>query len=696
MQQEALNRLALIQNKVAAIMTQSYELHEYPIPRLFIVLPKESASRTETLGRGIKNLFANQFSLHFLCECGEHTKAVNGQPTNPNLKHEIHIARHEGYDIDRPNEFFDKYGSYILTLLQMLKYGIAIAGVVVPPLGKLNIVDAVEDTLGDINTVLQDLGPKVDSSIAYIEGLTGAQSRLVSSESTSTSVGLDGLEALEGADLRQLESFLKTSDSGRVLGNLYRIVTSDGHVKWVCLDHYRENYRAKAAQDLRDAIQGLEGGYDESTGSVSVDLSTPIAARNFYMALASSRCVQSLKVCFRWAPSMQDLRELRDVVKSTNIIEVTVNKTPFGMPRSDVFNNGRRSDPLLQMMSSGNIQSFSLYGWDEGFLGRIGAIPMTLTVRKFRIYIESEDNWQKRIPRLVSILQASPVLSCLLLGARKIDDYADRLLPALEKAKLPRAFEVVIGSDGYSRVSFNVEAHTGRVWSIDVLYRSYSHTKFLYHPSVRNIHFDERGRLTPPLNGLRQCLRNNTGLESVKVDCSSDNFIEWLQRIHRVFTDCPQQTPQLHFSDSKSTSSTSNIQDLSTTVIHLDRLSNKDLSAGYLGAVQDDWTFTVNMLVLSAYTTPTNITFLARFLQMRLGRLSVPALELTIDDESDPTIVPPLIKLLEECQALQDTRVQLDLNYAGTIQLFTDISPQDAARLLTIINSTGLKSNLSP
>ncbi|KAG0195732.1 hypothetical protein BGX33_002694, partial [Mortierella sp. NVP41] len=63
MQREALDRLALIQNKVAAIMIQSYELHEYPIPRLFIVLPKESTSRTETLSRGANNVFATQFKL---------------------------------------------------------------------------------------------------------------------------------------------------------------------------------------------------------------------------------------------------------------------------------------------------------------------------------------------------------------------------------------------------------------------------------------------------------------------------------------------------------------------------------------------------------------------------------------------------------------------------------------------------------
>lgn len=132
-----------------------------------------------------------------------------------------------------------------------------------------------------------------------------------------------------------------------MLWNLYRIVTSDGHVKWVCLDHYRENYRAKAAQDLQDVIQEIRGEYDESTGSVSVRLFTPIVARNFYTALASSRSVQSLEVRFKWASSIQDFRDLRDAIKSTNIMEVTIKKG-YGFPLSDFFNNGRRSDLLFR------------------------------------------------------------------------------------------------------------------------------------------------------------------------------------------------------------------------------------------------------------------------------------------------------------------------------------------------------------
>jgi len=54
---------------------------------------------------------------------------------------------------------------------------------------------------------------------------------------------MDTNEELEGADLRQLGLFLKIKDKNRVLGNLYRIVTGEGHVKFI--DHYRENYHKK-------------------------------------------------------------------------------------------------------------------------------------------------------------------------------------------------------------------------------------------------------------------------------------------------------------------------------------------------------------------------------------------------------------------------------------------------------------------
>ncbi|KAK3840919.1 MAG: hypothetical protein J3R72DRAFT_170275 [Linnemannia gamsii] len=323
MQQQALDRLALIQNKVAAIMTQTYELHEYSIPRLFIVLPKEGDSTvTEKLGRGFRNVFVKQFKLYFLCECGEHTKpavvvnksitnsasSINNNPdsTGNKLKHEVHVARHEGYDLDHPTEFFEKYGVYVLTLLQMLKYGVTIAGVVVPPLAHLSLGDGADAVQKGADNLFTNMGVRVNNAIEYLQGLSTVPEQQSSDKEgdRAASSQLGGLEALEGADLRQLGTFLRNKDDAQVFGNLYRIVTSDGHVKWVCLDHFYQNYRSKTMKELRDTVESNEGHYDEHTGHVTVKLASLITARQFYSALAQSRFVNELDVTLLWETTL--------------------------------------------------------------------------------------------------------------------------------------------------------------------------------------------------------------------------------------------------------------------------------------------------------------------------------------------------------------------------------------------------------
>jgi hypothetical protein len=43
MQKEAIDRLVILQKHAKAILTQTFELHEYPIPRLFIILPVDQS-----------------------------------------------------------------------------------------------------------------------------------------------------------------------------------------------------------------------------------------------------------------------------------------------------------------------------------------------------------------------------------------------------------------------------------------------------------------------------------------------------------------------------------------------------------------------------------------------------------------------------------------------------------------------------
>ncbi|KAF9079037.1 hypothetical protein BGX23_005287, partial [Mortierella sp. AD031] len=226
MQQQTLDRLALIQNRVQAILVQNYELCEYPIPRLFIVLPKDPTRWDPS------RLIQNKFRLYFLCECGDHTRSSQSTSnTNNSLPHHIHLAKHEGYDLESPTEFFRQYGSYVLDLLNMLKYGAMVAGLAVPALVPLRLATTVDQLKGSLNHFAYNIEPSINQAIDYLQALSTAEKPRNMQEGNEPSYA-DGLEALEGADLRRLGMFLRDKDKDRVLGNLYRIVTTEGHVKW--------------------------------------------------------------------------------------------------------------------------------------------------------------------------------------------------------------------------------------------------------------------------------------------------------------------------------------------------------------------------------------------------------------------------------------------------------------------------------
>ncbi|KAF9579430.1 hypothetical protein BGW38_004308, partial [Lunasporangiospora selenospora] len=152
-------RLDRVRSSVQPFLSQRYSVHEYTVPRLFIVLPdpvyeaaeleREAAavtgagedpspgtpaaengpgkisSGTKSPGPGQSPIsndekMAPRFRLFFLCECSPSFTL----PLGSGLNH-LHIAKHVGYAVDpgRSEEFFVQYGSTILTLLIYLKYG---------------------------------------------------------------------------------------------------------------------------------------------------------------------------------------------------------------------------------------------------------------------------------------------------------------------------------------------------------------------------------------------------------------------------------------------------------------------------------------------------------------------------------------------------------------------------------------------
>ncbi|KAF9964022.1 hypothetical protein BGZ70_007028 [Mortierella alpina] len=298
LQIQALGQLAVLQSRVQAVLTQNYELHEYPIPRLFIVLPQYPS------GWDILKPFTEKYRLYFLCECGEHTRAAK---------------------INRPNDFFEQYGPYILTILKMLKFGLSVASVAVPAVAHLMNADALDHAAKSLEHLKNCLEPGMDQVISKIEKDSTDEGEPVKDFADQ----VENKEALEGADLRKLETFLKNKDENKVLGNLYRTVTDEGHVKWVCMDHYRENYNQMAAEAFRRAVDSLGGTFDENNGLVRVKLRSREMANQFYMALRNARSVHELDIVLDWACTGTDIQALEDALRRSAVAILHVDVQEF-------------------------------------------------------------------------------------------------------------------------------------------------------------------------------------------------------------------------------------------------------------------------------------------------------------------------------------------------------------------------------
>ncbi|KAI8600992.1 hypothetical protein EDD21DRAFT_404805 [Dissophora ornata] len=342
--EKALKRLAVIQGRVEAILTQTYELHEYPIPRLFIVLPKKPSNWDPV------NILNNQFRLHFLCECGEHTRALDDKSSK--IQHHIHVSKHDGYDLQRPKEFFQKYGRYILTLLEMIKYGVTIAGIVIPALAAVSAHGANDRLKGPLKAISE---ADVNQAIEYLQCITDKDSDDLIKDNQAESFA--GLKALEGAGLRHLEAFIKSKDNHRVLGNLYRIISHDGHVKWICIDHFRSTYQQNEQQAFADIVGVNGGSYDPRLGEVVINLESKFGVAQLYGALAKAKCVDELDITFSWKFSTSDLQEFEGALKESRISILRLDLRRFQTSHdSKLFSESTRYEILSRIIEHPNMK----------------------------------------------------------------------------------------------------------------------------------------------------------------------------------------------------------------------------------------------------------------------------------------------------------------------------------------------------
>ncbi|KAG0352228.1 hypothetical protein BGZ54_002896, partial [Gamsiella multidivaricata] len=442
---QLLLRAADNDRNLGVLLTQTYELHEYPIPRLFVVLPKTPSFRDK-----VASPATHQFRLYFLCECGSHTMKNNSR-----VSHDIHFAKHEGYDLARPTEFFEKYGPYVVAMLQLIKLGFIVLSIAAPALAHLDASDQVEQIQKAIEEGGEGMRTLLGNTINSIQRLTGD-----TYDEIATVADLEKLEPLKGHELRQLESYLKDHDQKRALGNLTRIVVAGGHVKWVCSDH-RGDCQSLSQRRLREVVRLNGGKLSMVGGRVVITISSKTIAKEFYESMLMASGIHELEITMAWAVTFGDLRSFAAALERMNIICLTMDGRYLKKPLSDVLNRGCRFDPIVKLMTNGHTRRLALRMIDK-FYVRIGSSPKIHAPMLETLTIDSELPIEDEAAKSGFKIVLECCASLIELKLRSSNRY---LLFDLIKGKInlfPRLRKVILDSQKHTIV---IDVSQGKVGS---------------------------------------------------------------------------------------------------------------------------------------------------------------------------------------------------------------------------------------
>lgn len=443
------DHLKVIQQGLDAVLVQNHELHEYPIPRLFVILPEKKLDSKGKSRFDIfkpKNLVLEKFRLYFLCECGEQKKGEEHNhvldtsgPGEMDEKHpeRIHLADHEGYEISRPKKFFQQYGPYVLNVLKVLHVCVLAASAIAPP--AVHLATEMDKLARVAEAATKNTLDAVNVSIDYLTTIISQEALLASADVGETS-GQDvdepanSLKALEGADLRQLDTFLRNKDKDKILGNLYRITTPKGHVKWVCLKHYRYSHKSLHMRSFLTMVRLNRGLYEPYLCKVTIALPTSIVATDFMDHLEDQGSIISeLDVTLNWVFSTAELHHIIKSICRSNVRILQLDLSD----RTNRIQHGQvegRYRPLMDLISNQNLQSLSLKGIISfGF--RTVDLPPHNPPSRLRTYHHLNGIGAKDITRISNILRHCPNLVDLRLGSELASLVDDRLCQAIKNLK---------------------------------------------------------------------------------------------------------------------------------------------------------------------------------------------------------------------------------------------------------------------
>ncbi|KAF8977265.1 hypothetical protein BGZ52_007220, partial [Haplosporangium bisporale] len=275
---------------------------------LFLTLPSDLNSWNDL------DPSTHQFRLHFLCD------SYNQDATPENLPQHVHLSNHPGYSLKQPEEFFQKYGDYILRMLQTVKHGYTDNDYDIPPLDTLKILwNCDSNIIGSCFTM--DIESLVDRAISYFQELSLPKWK-----------GSLGLTHDQSAAIK---TYLDVQDGDTAESNLHRYIGKEWHVYWKCEAHAHQSLSSQSLEHLKEFVHCHGGHVNIQQARIRVELKSMSEADQFQTLLCNTKYVFDVSIKLRWEATRSVMRMLcLDIAKTgTGILEldgITLDIDPQG------------------------------------------------------------------------------------------------------------------------------------------------------------------------------------------------------------------------------------------------------------------------------------------------------------------------------------------------------------------------------
>ncbi|KAF9311147.1 hypothetical protein BG003_007717 [Podila horticola] len=471
---------------------------DYATSALFVVLPSDPDSWVDD------NPSTHLFRLYFLCD-----KSLDALAQREMRQH-IHLSNHPGYNLKRPQEFFRKYGDYVLRMLQLIRLGYSDNIYDIPSIDTFNILWEFK-THASSNLNRRNIRSLVDMAIAHIQKI-----------SPPRWIMEPGLTRNQSAAIKD---FLDVQHGDNAEGNLYRYIDSQQCVSWRCQKHKEKYFGRKPLEDLEAYVGRRQGQMDLQQTTLVAKLQSYTESNEFHRLLTDIKLMLNLSIKLNWNTTRsyveklcQDVAQLKTVTRG--IDNIILNIYPQGYVHYTRNN-------FVDILPENSLQLVTLisHPQPQEQCIHIGNFSLQSRIAPFR----SSHSWMElrtdfdRVWKLVSEAQV----------ASECEDMVMELLLVQRKYGLSDTTLVTIHGDKWGAVFDLKDLAVVEAYSHDAecpqAVRSSGSLRQLTI-DLHHLDFDEE---------FLQILEANPGLQYLNVACNGQRVFFYIERLIKFWRKSP-------------------------------------------------------------------------------------------------------------------------------------------------------------